>query len=93
MEDEWLGKNPDFSDIDPQFLEEYKIFMEENFRVILLHKRSFIMDSYFSNVFKIERIDELIDFFLLEEEYEKCSELSRIRDILELKVVVQEYKK
>ena len=52
---------------------------------ILDHRVDFLKDTYFSPSFKLERVKELIDFFELEEEFEKCSDLQTLKDALEIK--------
>jgi len=64
--------------------EEYRDFMYENYEMVMEHKTDFIKDSYFSTSFKCERIRELIDFFVLEEEFERCDILQKLFDALEV---------
>jgi hypothetical protein len=74
--------------------EEYRQFMYDNCEMILGHRIQFLKDSYFTPSFKLERIKELIDFFELEEEYEKCKDLETIKDALEIKhLFVEIYEK
>lgn len=73
---------------DPQWgldeFEDYREFMFETYDIVIKNKAEFIADKYFSNSFKCERISELIEFFLLEEEFEKCSALRGIYNSLEI---------
>jgi len=64
--------------------DEYRAFMYENYSMIIKHKVEFIADNYFSTSFKCERIRELIDFFELEDEFEKCEKLKSIYEALEV---------
>lgn len=73
-----------FDGIDPEGFEEYRDFMYENYEVLIHNKITFIKDTWFSADFKCERIQELLDFFLLEEEYQKCQKLESIKQALEI---------
>jgi hypothetical protein len=77
-------------EIDEEGFEEYRAFMYENCEIILRNKFEFIADNYFSASFKSERVQELLDFFLLEEEYEKCSDLIKIKEAVEIQFLFQE---
>jgi hypothetical protein len=90
MKNNRLEKREILDEIDEDGFEEYCEFMYENFKIILKNKFEFISDTYFSASFKCERIQELLDFFLLEEEYEKCSELIKIKDAVEIQFLFQE---
>jgi len=74
----------EYEDIYGEDYEDYKKLLTETYNMILKEKRSFMVDPYFSHAFKFERIQELIDFFVLEEEYEKCKELRKIREAIEI---------
>ena len=65
--------------------EEYRQFMYENCEMIQKHRVDFLKDPYFSPAFKLERVKELVDFFELEEEFEKCADLQTLKDALEIK--------
>lgn len=70
--------------IDDGF-EEYRQFMYENCEMILRHRSEFLKDRYFTPSFKLERIKELMDFFELEDEFEKCRDLQDLKEALEVK--------
>jgi hypothetical protein len=87
MNKEW-EKDPEFSDLTPESIKEYRNFMEQTFDVIIRNKSTFLRDSSFSTPFKIERVDELLDFFVVDEDFERCSELSSIKELLEMKLII-----
>ena len=87
MNKEW-EKEPEFSDLTPESIKEYRNFMEQTFDVIIRNKSTFLRDSSFSTPFKIERVDELLDFFVVDEDFERCSELSSIKELLEMKLII-----
>jgi len=64
--------------------EEYRNFMYDNYSMIMKYRRDFITDKYFSTLFKCERVKELIDFFELEEDFEKCAELKKLHAVVEV---------
>ena len=81
-------KDPEFFDIDPESIKEYREFMTENFSLIKRNKSYFLRENKFSTSFKLERIDELLDFFIIEEDFEKCTELQGIKELLEIKLII-----
>jgi hypothetical protein len=87
MNKEW-EKDPEFSDLTPESIKEYRNFMEQTFDVIIRNKSTFLRDSSFSTPFKIERVDELLDFFVVDEDFERCSELYSIKELLEMKLII-----
>jgi len=87
MNNQW-EKDPEFSDLTPESIKEYRNFMEQTFDVIIRNKSTFLRDSSFSTPFKIERVDELLDFFVVDEDFERCSELSSIKELLEMKLII-----
>jgi hypothetical protein len=87
MNKEW-EKDPEFSDLTPESIKEHRNFMEQTFDVIIRNKSTFLRDSSFSTPFKIERVDELLDFFVVDEDFERCSELSSIKELLEMKLII-----
>jgi uncharacterized protein with PIN domain len=87
MNRDWES-DPEFSDIDPESIKEYRIFMTENFDLIQRNKSYFLRGSKISTSFKLERIDELLDFFIVEEDFERCSELQSIKELLEIKLII-----
>jgi hypothetical protein len=72
-------------DLWDEGFDQYRDFMFENCKMILDHRVDFLKDTYFTPSFKLERVKELIDFFELEEEFEKCSDLQTLKDALEIK--------
>jgi hypothetical protein len=64
--------------------EEYRDFMYSNYDMIMKHRTFFISDKYFSTSFKCERVKELLDFFELEEDFEKCTELKKLHAVVEV---------
>ena len=64
--------------------EEYREFMYSNYDMIIRHRNFFVSDKYFSTYFKCERVKELIDFFELEEDFEKCAELKKLHAVVEV---------
>lgn len=91
MNKEWES-DPEFSDLDPENIREYREFMMDTFHLIRRNKSYFLKETKFPTPFKIERINELLDFFLVDEDFEKCSELSAIKDLLEIKLIINEHK-
>ena len=87
MSKEW-EKDPEFSELTPEAILEYREFMEQMFDVIRRNKSQFLRDSSFSTGFKIERIEELLDFFVVDGDFERCSELSSLKELLEMKLII-----
>ena len=87
MSKEW-EKDPEFSDLTPEAILEYRDFMEQMFDVIRRNKSQFLRDPSFSTGFKIERIEELLDFFVVDGDFERCSELSSLKELLEMKLII-----
>jgi len=87
MNNQW-EKDPEFSDLTPESIKEYRNFMEQTFDVIIRNKSTFLRDSSFSTPFKIERVDELLDFFVVDEDFERCSELYSLKELLEMKLII-----
>ena len=85
-------RESEFSDIDPESIREYREFMMDTFKLIQRNKSYFLRETKFPTNFKLERIDELLDFFVVEEDFEKCSELSSIKELLEIKLIINEHK-
>lgn len=71
--------------------EEYRELMFENFEFINKNRLDFMKDVSCSPRFKLERILEILDFFLLEEDYEKCSKLKQIKEALDIQILFLEY--
>ena len=87
MSKEW-EKDPEFYDLTPEAIKEYREFMEQTFDVIRRNKSQFLRDTSFSTIFKIERIEELLDFFVVDEDFERCSELYSLKELLEMKLII-----
>lgn len=90
MKKRWEN-DPEFLDIDPESIKEYRQFMVDNFELIKRNKSYFLRETKFSAAFKLERVEELLDFFIIEEDFEKCSELSSIKELLEIKMIIDEH--
>ena len=90
MRKDW-ERDSEFSDIDPESIREYREFMMDTFKLIQRNKSYFLRETKFPTHFKLERIDELLDFFVVEEDFEKCSELSSIKELLEIKLIINEH--
>lgn len=75
-------------EIDQEF-EDYRQFMFENATQILKYKFEFISDSTFTSGFKCERVQEIIDFLLLEENYTQCAELLKIKNAVEIQYLLE----
>jgi hypothetical protein len=87
MSKEW-EKDPEFSDLTPEAILEYREFMEQMFDVIRRNKSQLLRDPSFSTGFKLERIEELLDFFVVDGDFERCSELSSLKELLEMKLII-----
>lgn len=90
MSKEW-EQDPEFDGIDQDSIKEYRKFMVDNYHLIRRNRPYFLRDSKFSTAFKIERVDELLDFFIIEEDYEKCKDLSSLKEVLEIKLIINEH--
>lgn len=75
-------------EIDQEF-EDYRQFMFENATQILKYKFEFISDPTFTSGFKCERVQEIIDFLLLEENYTQCAELLKIKNAVEIQYLLE----
>lgn len=85
-----IPNNHLFEGIDPDGFEEYRDSMYENYSVLFKNKLGFITYKGFSTTFKCERLQELLDFFLLEEEYEKCKEIEKIKQAIDVQLLLEE---
>ena len=56
---------------------------------ILKYKFEFISDPTFTSGFKCERVQEIIDFLLLEENYTQCAELLKIKNAVEIQYLLE----
>ncbi len=84
-------KEPEFEGIDPESIREYRRFMMHNYKMISKNRSYLLRDSRFSTAFKIERVDELLDFFVIEEDFEKCTELTTLKEMLEIKLIINDH--
>ena len=84
---EWEDENA-FFDLDQESIQEYRDFMNENFEIIRRNKSYFLRDRSFSTSFKLDRLEELLDFFIVEEDFDKCKELMSIKELLEIKLMI-----
>jgi hypothetical protein len=87
MKMEWEDENA-FFDLDQESIQEYRDFMNENFEIIRRNKSYFLRDRSFSTSFKLDRLEELLDFFIVEEDFDKCKELMSIKELLEIKLMI-----
>jgi hypothetical protein len=87
MKIEWEDENG-FFDLDQESIQEYRDFMNENFEIIRRNKSYFLRDTTFSTHFKLDRLEELIDFFVVEEDFDKCKDLTSIKELLEIKLMI-----
>lgn len=87
MEREWEDENA-FFDLDQESIQEYRDFMNENFEIIKRNKSYFLRNTTFSTSFKLDRLEELLDFFIVEEDYDKCKQLMSIKELLEIKLMI-----
>jgi hypothetical protein len=87
MKREWEDENA-FFDLDQESIQEYRDFMNENFEIIKRNKSYFLRDTSFSTSFKLDRLEELLDFFIVEEDFDKCKELMSIKELLEIKLMI-----
>jgi hypothetical protein len=87
MKREWEDENA-FFDLDQESIQEYRDFMNENFEIIRRNKSYFLRDRSFSTSFKLDRLEELLDFFIVEEDFDKCKELMSIKELLEIKLMI-----
>jgi hypothetical protein len=76
-------------EIDAGF-EEYRDSMYLNFDVISQNTFEFMRDDYFSPKYKLSRVQEMLDFFLLEDRYDKCEKLMYIKAALEVDYIISE---
>jgi hypothetical protein len=79
-----------FEGIDQDGFEEYRDLMYKGYRVLTENKLGFITDKYFTPFFKEERLQEMLDFFLLEEEYAKCQEINKIKQAIDVQILLDE---
>ena len=70
--------------------EEYRDSMYMNFDVISDNTFEFMRDDCISPKYKLKRIQEMLDFFLLEEQYDKCEKLMYIKAALEVNYIISE---
>lgn len=75
-----------------QGFEEYVEFIQENYLIITSNRMEFIRDNTQTSKNKLIRVQELLDFFCLEDDDEKCDVLEKIKKALEIKYVYEENK-
>jgi hypothetical protein len=78
-----------FEGIDQDGFEEYRDFMYKNYCVLTENKLGFITDKCFTPSFKEERLQEMLDFFLLEDEYAKCQEINKIKQAIDVQMLLE----
>jgi hypothetical protein len=78
-----------FEDIADEEFEAYCQYMDETYHLLEENRFLFIGDKSLSPSFKCERLEELVDFFTLEEQYEKCAVLHKIRIAVEIEFLMQ----
>lgn len=81
-------KEPEFSDLSLESIKDYRDSMEQTYDVILRNRTQFIRDLSFPIQFKIDKMDELLDFFLIDGDLERSSKLYIIKDLLEMKLII-----
>ena len=89
MANKWQNDR-EFSDLDPEVILAYRNYMLENFGLVKRYKAYFLRESKIPTDSKIERLEELIDFFILEGDFEKVEEISEIRNVLEIKLLISD---
>jgi hypothetical protein len=74
--------------IDPGSISEFRSYqscMREEAKSFLENKGEFLSCNYFSTDYKLIRLSELVDFFILEEIPEVADELSAMGEALRVK--------
>ena len=74
--------------IDPGSISEFRSYqrcMREEARSFLQNKGEFLSCNYLSTDYKLIRLSELVDFFILEESKEIVDELSSMGEALRVK--------
>jgi hypothetical protein len=85
------GKETDFFDLDPEIILAYRNYMSKNFKLIKKHKAYFLRDSRIPINSKVERLEELIDFLVLEGDFKKIEEIVEIKKALEIKMLINTF--
>lgn len=78
--------------LDPGSISEfrkYQISMRDEARSFLENKSEFLRCSYFSTDYKLIRLSELVDFFILEGVNEVADELSLLGEALRVKKMLE----
>lgn len=78
--------------MNPQHLEEfhkYRFAMRSEARSFLEDKKEFLQTQSFSVDYKLLRVSELVDFFILEEEPEIAEELAVLGKVLRVKKMLE----
>lgn len=72
-------------EFDDEF-QEYRDCMLTGYSMIQKYQVHFIRDLYLCPKYKLYRVQELLDFFTTEGDYEKCEDLIGIRSVLEVQM-------
>lgn len=78
--------------IDPGSISEfrkYQMSMRDEAKSFLENKKEFLACNYFSTDYKLIRLSELVDFFILEGAPEIADELSLMGEALRLKKMLE----
>ena len=78
--------------LDPASISEfrkYQISMRDEAKSFLENKSGFLRCKYFSTDYKLIRLSELVDFFILEGVLEVANELSLMGEALRLKKMLE----
>lgn len=71
--------------------EEYKLLMIEEAKDILSNRERYVISSPLPIHSKLSRINDLIDFFTLQEEKEIVRDLENVRDSIRLRFYFKEF--
>jgi len=71
--------------------EEYKLLMIEEANDILSDKKRYVISSPLPIHSKLSRINDLIDFFTIQEEKEIVKDLTALRDSVRLRFYFEEF--
>jgi hypothetical protein len=64
------------SDLTVEDFETYCLYMQESFEIIQKNKIAFFKERSIEDHLKLYLLQELFDFFFLEDEIEKCEEIN-----------------
>jgi hypothetical protein len=68
--------NIEESDLTVEDFETYCIYMQESFEIIQENKIAFFKERSLEDHLKLYLLQELFDFFFLEDDIEKCEEIN-----------------